>query len=230
MLRTWLSPVSVEQFVQAHLGRAPYAQPSSAVEALPWFDWDVLDQVLRATPEPDVLVATGGRLVQAPPPRSRGDVRRLMARKYGVVVRAAERHHPQLAVLAREFERDLPGEVHIQLYVTPAGTQTFGWHYDCEEVFIAQTAGIKDYYLRANTVAPVRVMPERPDFSAVMREKSPLLSARLIPGDWLYIPAPWWHLVRSLEDALSISVGIRPRSNGSAPPQCRDDARPALGS
>jgi 50S ribosomal protein L16 3-hydroxylase len=91
--------------------------------------------------------------------------------------------------------------------------------YDCEEAFYRTDRGIKDYYLRANTVAPVRDMPERPDFSAGLREKSPLLSARLIPGDWLYIPAPWWHLVRSLEDALSLSIGVRPSSISSGPHQ-----------
>jgi ribosomal protein L16 Arg81 hydroxylase len=75
-----------------------------------------------------------------------------MARGIGVVIRRAERNHPDLAALAAAFVRNLPGEVHLQLFVTPAGTNNFGWHYDVEDVFIVQTAGAKDCYFRENTV------------------------------------------------------------------------------
>jgi ribosomal protein L16 Arg81 hydroxylase len=132
-----------------------------------------------------------------------------MSRGLGVVVRRAERHDTPLAELARAFADDLPGQVQVQLYTTPAGTQTFGWHYDDEHVFIVQTIGTKDYYIRENTVATGAV-GATVDFGCIRRETSPLLSARLIPGDWLYIPARWWHLVRSVDDALSISIGVTP--------------------
>jgi 50S ribosomal protein L16 3-hydroxylase len=226
MLAAWLSPRSIEEFFLEHLGRVPHAQPSTASNALDLFDWDVLERLLGAfnsgtggsgtgSPgtgsEPDMLVAHRGQLVDVPAPRSVKEVRQLMARSLGVVLRKAERHDARLATLAEAFARDLPGQVHVQLYVTPAGTQTFGWHYDDEDVFIAQTVGVKDYYIRANTVSPTHREPRRPDFSAVRRETSPLLSVRLIPGDWLYIPSRWWHLVSSVEDSLSISIGVIPR-------------------
>ena len=35
-----------------------------------------------------------------------------------------------------------------------------------------------------------------------------LMQARLIAGDWLYVPRRWWHLVLCAEDSLSISVGV----------------------
>jgi ribosomal protein L16 Arg81 hydroxylase len=98
--------------------------------------------------------------------------------------------------------------------VTPAGTETFGWHYDWEDVFIAQTVGSKDYHFRNNTVAQDAAFSTQPDFSCVRRETSPLFGALLIPGDWLYIPRRWWHLVRSLEDSLSISIGVVPDGVG----------------
>jgi ribosomal protein L16 Arg81 hydroxylase len=210
MLSEWLSPLSVDEFASAHLGRAPYARPGAATNAIPRLSWDVLERVLAAEPAPDVLVASGGRLAEVPAPRDRRGTQQLMKQNLGVVVRKAERHHADLAELARSFARDLPGEVHVQLYVTPAGTQTFGWHFDVEDVFIVQTEGIKDYYMRANTVTDSRVIEPYPDFSLVRSETSALLSARLIPGDWLYIPSRWWHLVRSHEDALSISIGVIP--------------------
>lgn len=215
MLGEWLAPMSVTEFVSRHLGTLPHAQPGSAARAVPWFDWGALERML-ATQPPDMLIAQRGRLVEAPAPRSVSEVRELMKAGLGLVIRKSERQDRQLALLARDFARDLPGEVHIQLYVTPAGTQTFGWHYDWEDVFIAQTVGSKDYHFRANTVARDLPFSPRPDFSKVRRETSPLFAATLLPGDWLYIPRRWWHLVRSLEDSLSISIGVVPHAQPAA--------------
>jgi 50S ribosomal protein L16 3-hydroxylase len=211
MLRDWLSPLPVDAFFERHLSpRLPLAQPGAAAAAVPLLDWEVLGAVLASRPEPDVLVACRGQLVDAPTPRSLGAVRQLMNRGLGVVVRQSERSSPELAALSRAFACDLPGEVHVQLYATPAGSQTFGWHFDIEDVFIAQTIGVKDYYFRDNTVCAAVAPGRAPDFGAVRRETSPLQMATLIPGDWLYIPTRWWHLVRSVEDALSISIGVLP--------------------
>jgi hypothetical protein len=209
MLRRWLEPLEVDGFLRTHLGALPYARPGSAVGAVPLFDWHVLDAVLAARPFPDVLVANAGRLADVAQPRHVSDVRALMKAGLGVVIRRAECHDAQLAQLARAFADDLPGTVHVQLYVTPAGTQTFGWHFDQEHVFVVQTQGTKDYYFRENTVTQGELAGD-PDFSAIRGETSPMFSARLLPGDWLYIPARWWHLVRSVEDALSISIGVVP--------------------
>lgn len=208
-MQEWLQPVSVNEFVETHLGRVPYARPGAAAKATPWFDWSVLERLLATRPQPDILVACNGRLAEVSPPRSLADVRVLMSQKLGIVLRRTERHDEKLAELAEAFARDVPGEVHVQLYVTPAGTQTFGWHFDLEDVFIAQTVGSKDYYFRANTVARHSGF-NPPDFSAIRRERSALQCAHLIPGDWLYLPTRWWHLVRSVQDSLSISVGVLP--------------------
>lgn len=224
MLHDWLTPLSVEEFRSSHLGRGPYARPGAAASALPRLSWDVLGRILEARPEPDVLVARDGRLADAPPPRSREQARQLLDRKLGVVVRKVERHDEGFADIARSFARDLPGEVHIQLYVTPGGTRTFGWHFDGEEVFIAQVEGSKEYYMRANTVLASTPMGTNPDFGEIRRETSPLLSAHLIPGDWLYIPARWWHLVHSNDDALSISIGVIPRRPVAARQRAQDGA------
>jgi 50S ribosomal protein L16 3-hydroxylase len=208
MLRTWLAPLTLEDFLLTHLGRAAYARPGAAESTAAWFDWNELDCIL-ALPTLEILIAAAGQLVQAPVPRTLAQARELLRQRYGIVIRKAEQHVPHAARLARVFAEDLPGEVQVQLYVTPRGTRTFGWRFDAEDVFIAQTAGITDYYFRANTVSR-NVPGQRPDFGLVRTEKSQLMMTRLIPGDWLYIPACWWHLAGSVEDALSISVGILP--------------------
>ena len=210
MLRRWLAPAPLEGFLRAELGRAPLARPGAARDVLEWCDWPVLDQLLNASwPPPDVLVARRGQLVDTPAPRSLTEARQIMAREQGVVIRRAERHAPRLAELARAFAEDLPGRVQVQVYATPAGTQAFGWHFDAEDVFIVQVVGTKDYYMRQNTVVRSAAVSSA-DFELVRRETSPLLAARLIPGEWLYIPARWWHLVHSVEEALSISIGVFP--------------------
>jgi ribosomal protein L16 Arg81 hydroxylase len=199
----------VREFARTHLQRSPFARPGAARSALALLDWDTLDRVLGARPE--VLVAKEGRLVQAPVPRDLAAARRLMSQGLGLVVRRSEHYDPGLAGLAQAFARELPGQVQIQLYATPAGTQTFGWHFDFEDVFIAQTNGVKDYYFRENTLFSEFAPGTQPDFSRIREETSPLFCSRLLAADWLYIPARWWHLVSSVEHALSISIGVIPR-------------------
>jgi 50S ribosomal protein L16 3-hydroxylase len=210
LLNDWLAPDGLDWFRRTHFQREPFARPGVARAAIGVLDWQTIDRVLRS-PEPlDVMTVTGGELRHLPPPRSLAEARALMQAGISVVVRGAERHDAGLRAVADAFAAALPGEVHVQLYATPGGTNSYGWHYDFEDVFIAQTAGIKDYYFRANTVARDTVLGDRLDFTRVRHEKSPIYSSRLIAGDCLYIPSTWWHLVKCAEDSLSISVGVMP--------------------
>jgi ribosomal protein L16 Arg81 hydroxylase len=113
----------------------------------------------------DVLVVGRNSLIALPIPETLTEVRELMSQGVGLVVRQAERHDAGLSNLAEVFSHDIPGEVHIQLFVTPGGTYGFGWHYDDEDVFIAQTAGTKDYFLRENTVEHYRRGSTAADFT-----------------------------------------------------------------
>jgi ribosomal protein L16 Arg81 hydroxylase len=208
MLAEWVAPDSSAWFVEHHLRKAPCARAAAARDAVPLFSWQTLDRVLASRRPLDVLTVAAGESVYVPRPRSRADASRLLQAGVSVVIRSAEAHDASLKRLAERFEAILPGEAHVQLYVTPAGTNSFGWHYDFEDVFIVQTAGVKDYYFRANTVARDKVLGDALDFAPVRRERSPLFSSRLIAGDWLYLPARWWHLVKCAEESLSISIGV----------------------
>lgn len=210
MLAEWLAPAAPAWFIEHHLRKAPFARPGAATEAVALFSWQTLDRVLASPLPLDLLTVAAGELIHVPRPRSRAAAARLLQTGVSVVIRAAEAHDPGLKRLAQRFGEVLPGEVHVQLYATPAGTNSFGWHYDFEDVFIAQTAGVKDYYFRANTVARGAVLGDALDFTAVRQERSPLFSSRLVAGDWLYLPSRWWHLVKCVEDSLSISVGVMP--------------------
>lgn len=171
------------------------------------------------------MVAFCGRLIPVEQPRSLDAARHFLRQGLGIVVRRSERNSPVFADVKRSLTEEVAGEVHVQLYATPAGTQTFGWHYDLEDVFVAQTVGVKDYYFRDNTVARDVARTSQLDFSAVRNETSTLFCSRLMAGDWLYIPRRWWHLVRSIEDSLSISVGVMPVQESDTPSARRDEVR-----
>lgn len=209
MFRDWLAADGVRTFVDTIFKQKPHARMGAAGDDAR-LGWDVFDRVLASELPVDVLTVARGRLVPVPAPRSAADVMQLLRLGPGIstVVRASERHDDALAALARSFTDVLPGEVHVQLYATPAGSHSFGWHYDFEDVFIAQALGIKDYYFRDNTVARTARLGDALDFSCIRSERSPLLTSRLLPGDFLYIPRRWWHLVTCVEDSLSISVGV----------------------
>ena len=210
MLTEWLAPDDLDWFMRAQFQTAPFARPGAARGAIPLLDWGTLDLVLRSDQPMDLMTVRAGQLQEVPIPRSLEEARALMRAGVSVVVRSAERHEPGLRTLADGFEAALPGEVHVQVYATPAATNSYGWHYDFEDVFIAQTAGVKDYYFRQNSVARDARLGDQLDFTSVRQETSPIYQSRLIAGDWLYIPSTWWHLVKCAEDSLSISVGVMP--------------------
>jgi 50S ribosomal protein L16 3-hydroxylase len=214
MLHAWLTPASVVTFVQRYWHKQPYAHPDTARCAVPLLGWE-LERVLADDTPPEVLVVTRGKVVESSVPRTLHEVWALMRQDIGLVIRRAEQHNSGLGQLAVSFGEDLLGEEHIQLFVTPANTYSFRWHYDFEDVFIVQTADVKEYFLRDNTVDRQRVRGTCPDFARVRDEVSPVATVRLLPGDWVYIPSRWWHVAKCLEDSLSISVGVLSHEEGS---------------
>jgi ribosomal protein L16 Arg81 hydroxylase len=208
-LSQWLDPLSVSEFVATYLGREPFARASCAASATECCSWDSLDRLLQAEP-PDVLVVAKSKLLDVPPPRSLSALRSLFQKGIGVAIRAPERTSPEFEVLAREFQRDLPGDQRLIVFATPARTHGFGWHYDAEDVFVVQTAGDKAYYLRDNTVSTPPERGFQSDFSQYRDETSPLLCCRLLSGDLLYVPKGEWHMAIAQEDSLSLSIGVFP--------------------
>jgi 50S ribosomal protein L16 3-hydroxylase len=208
MLAQWLKPVPIEAFVRKQIGKGPFAMAGSAIAAAPIFGWETLERILAAEPPADVLVVALGKLLELPVPRTLADARALLSQGIGLVIRRAEPHDPKLGALAAAFAKDLGGEAHIQLFITPAGTHGFDWHYDFEEVFIAQTVGVKEYFFRDNTTDRDTPVGTNPDFGKVRAETTPIATAKLNAGDWVYIPSRWWHVASCVEDSLSISVGV----------------------
>ncbi len=208
MLETWLGDVTTSQFLADYVGKRPLARPCTGASATRLVDWAVVGRILEGPRAPDVVVARDGRRHPGPEPRTLAEARALFAMGCTTVIRHCERHDPALRDAAREIARELPGNVAIQIHATPREHHGFGWHYDFEDVLIVQTAGQKEYFLRANTVNPRPTRSRMPRDMRFEDETSPLMACWLVPGDFLYIPAGFWHVARCHEDALSLSVGV----------------------
>jgi 50S ribosomal protein L16 3-hydroxylase len=208
-LAQWLHPVDVRKFISLHLGRKPFARPGAAASVIERCSWDLLDGLLRRGPN-DVLVVSHGQLREDPSPRSLIELRTLFRRGIGLAIRSPESVSTHIEEVAREFAQDLPGEQRLIIFATPAHTHGFGWHYDAEDVFIVQTEGDKEYFLRRNTITNMPTRGFQSDFKHYREETSPLIACRLLPGDWLYVPKGYWHLAISHKDSLSLSIGVFP--------------------
>ena len=138
--------MTISLFARDYLRKQPFASPSSAGNAIPMFGWDTLERLLANDAAADLLAVARGKLVDLAAPKTLAEVRALLLEGVGLVIRRAELIDAGLARLAASMTRVIPGEAHVQLFVTPAGTHGFGWHYDDEDVFIVQTEGSKDYF------------------------------------------------------------------------------------
>jgi 50S ribosomal protein L16 3-hydroxylase len=206
LIAEWLGDTSLEEFRAQYFQRRPYVAPSTAASAIPLLDWAAVGRLVESGA--DVMVVRNGRLLSDDWPRHREAARALFAEGFSLVIRGCDEHDPPLRALAASVSREFEGEVAIQAFVTPAGCRSFGWHYDCEDVFIAQTCGKKDYELRANTVNPAPTLDAMPRDMHFERETSPVIATTLFAGDWLYLPRGFWHQARGLEDSLSLSIGV----------------------
>lgn len=195
-----------EAFLREHFRRAPLAQQSLGRAAAGLLTWATVERLVNA--RADMLLVRNSTLRREELPGSFEEVQALFREGWSVVLRHCEEHDPGLRALADLFARELPGQVVVQVYATPAAFHSFSWHYDVEDVFIVQTAGTKEYFLRENTVNPRPTLSAMPKDMHYERETTPVVGATLIPGDCLYIPSGWWHVAKAKEDSLSISVGV----------------------
>lgn len=208
MLTSWLGPSPLSEFRETCWRKAPRAGMGGAAQTASLLDWPLVARLLPRC-QAGALVVREGRLLRAAPPETVDGAKALMASGWSVVLRGTEEHDEGLARVARSFESLLGGRAAVQLYLTPPGFQSFGWHYDAEDVFIAQASGVKDYRFRENTVNPRPRAAAMPKDMEYERETAPQLACRLAAGDWLYLPSGWWHTAVAESESLSLSVGLQ---------------------
>lgn len=207
VLKQLLGSDSPAAFMQEHFLRLPFALAGGCSHLAACGDWPVVERVL-SHPEADIIVGSAEQRYEGKSPTSLEEARQLLSQGLTVGVRHAERHDDSLAELARGFATDFAAPIDIHLYCTPAGRPGFGWHYDAEDVFVLQTRGKKEWWLRKNTVNPWPLVETLPKDMKYEREIMPAIRCLLAAGDWLYIPAGYWHRTECLEESISLSVGI----------------------
>lgn len=220
MISRWLADLSLAQFLADHFQKTPLAKALAAQESTSLLTWDTIARLVEASPQPDMMIVRNGRLLENAEPRSLREAQSLFGSGCSIVMRHLELHDQALRGLAETIGEEIDGSVSIQSYATPRAFSSFGWHYDCEDVFIVQTAGTKEYLLRANTVNPephIDAMPRDMHYEKETSTKT--MACTLVAGDWLYVPSGWWHRAIAIDDALSISVGVlTPQAGGAASP------------
>lgn len=204
-----LGEIPKADFVRDFYLKQPFSRQGAAEALAPLGSWETIGQAI-ADGNADMLVARQGQLWEGGQPDSLEEAQRLHGEGYTLVIRHVERHDPRLKALAEGFAADFRGVVNIHLYCTPGEQHGFGWHYDAEDVFIVQTSGRKDYALRKNTVNPWPLVETLPADMKFEREIMPVMKCQLAAGDWLYIPAGYWHVATAAEPALSLAIGVLP--------------------
>jgi ribosomal protein L16 Arg81 hydroxylase len=202
---------TVAPFIDQYYQKLPFSQAGAAAALCDLASWEVLARAL-SHPEADAMVVRRNRRYEGPLPSTPEAAQQLVAEGYTLLVKKAERHDERLAELARGFAADFAAPVDIHIYCTPAEQYGFSWHYDAEEVFIVQTTGRKEYALRKNTVNPWPVEETLPADMKYEREIMPALKCMLHAGDWLYIPSGYWHMGAASETAISLAIGVMPRT------------------
>jgi 50S ribosomal protein L16 3-hydroxylase len=198
-------------FIEQYYQKLPFSQAGGATALCELASWEVLAQAL-SKPDADAMVVRRNRRYEGALPSTPEEAQQLVAEGYTLLVKKAERHDERLAELARGLAADFAAPVDIHIYCTPAQQYGFSWHYDAEEVFIVQTTGSKEYSIRKNTVNPWPLEETLPADMHYEREIMPMLKCMLNAGDWLYLPSGYWHMGAATETAISLSIGVMPRT------------------
>jgi 50S ribosomal protein L16 3-hydroxylase len=205
---------SLTRFMEEHLHRLPLALPGVGRVLQATGTWSGLGSMLAA-PDLDVMVVDKGKRYEGSPPTDLASAQKLCGAGCTILVRHAEKHNEKISELASAFAKTFRAPANVHVYATPPGCFGFSWHYDAEDVFIFQTAGEKEYFLRKNTVNPWPLEETIPADMRYERELMPLMRVLLRAGDLLYIPCGYWHRAEAIdcsETALSLALGIMSRS------------------
>lgn len=198
LLSELLSPMPMQDFLHEYYGKKPYARPFVANRYKNMINWSLLDHIME-TKHNNCWPAKNGKLHPEQKFTS-GSLTSVQARQcfmqgYTILVRHAEQVVAGLSTIAKDFEKLFNKPIDIQLYVTPAQEQGFDWHYDAEDVFVLQSHGEKEFRLRSDS--PLAETRNRYE-----------ICCHLKAGDWLYIPAGYWHKAIARSDSFHISIGV----------------------
>lgn len=156
-------------------------------------------------------------------------------RRYYLMQQSLPREFPELAALLRPPDCVGSARAHPHLWFGSEGNLT-PLHYDMANNAFGQMHGRKRFLLfdpaQSELLYPreagsrhhnlSQLDPEQPDPARFPRfAEAEGWTGEVGPGDMLYLPAFWWHQVRSLEMGVSVSVWWSPRPEQFMTPMAR---------
>jgi 50S ribosomal protein L16 3-hydroxylase len=208
ILAELLEPTPLESFLGRHLRKEPFALPYKASPFCNLINWQLISEIL---PQHDnCWLVRNGRLSQkdADGKLTLNQAKDAFKNGETLLIRNSEKAHQQINTIAQDFRDLFKAPIDVQIYCTPGGHEGFDWHYDLEDVFVIQSVGEKEFYLRKNKfkIGKSVVLPKTTAELALLCD-GPEIRCTLKAGDWLYIPAGYWHKARALTDSFHFSVG-----------------------
>ena len=128
-----------------------------------------------------------------------------------LVLQGLQRSSEAVARFCRSLELELTHPVQANAYVTPAGAQGLGVHYDTHDVFVLQLAGRKEWAVYEPVLDDP--LPSQPWHAGRGEPGPPILEVELRAGDCLYMPRGFLHSARAQEDmSAHLTVGVVTRT------------------
>nr|WP_295902254.1 cupin domain-containing protein [uncultured Bdellovibrio sp.] len=213
ILEELLSPIPFSMFSQEYIAKErPFAAPEKALFMKNCISWFMLQEILENR-HSDCWLPMQGKL----PEDSALNTGTLSKEQFlhgfknnrTLLVRHAEHAHPVTRMIAYDFQSFFQCPIDLQVYCTPAQQEGFEWHYDLDDVFVIQTFGEKEFRLRKNTTTPRPLDRKASQREYFLREPpAPEIRCWLKAGDWLYIPAGYWHKAQAMTDSIHLSIGV----------------------
>ncbi len=137
-------------------------------------------------------------------------VRNLVADQHTLLLRYVDHWHAPVTAFCAHLATALRRKVEAFYFVTPPGTQGRPVHRDDADVFAVQITGAKDWYIHDGPPADGHWAPDRTDSPGPLR-----LTARLEPGQVLYVPRGFAHRAVAVEGTVSTHLSLTVREAGT---------------
>jgi ribosomal protein L16 Arg81 hydroxylase len=208
-----LHPVTCEAFRAQYWERdVLFLQRQAAGFFADLMTLDDLDRILSASGcyESEVSVTVNGHTQAVPDDYLRLETIYAYYRRGATIgVNFIHRRWEPLAQLCRSMSHEISAPLNVNAYLTPAGSQGFGTHFDTHDVFVLQIHGAKLWRL----YEPSHRLPEGAE-PAGEHDSPPgpvKSTAELRAGDLLYLPKGTPHDATANESAsLHLTIGVHP--------------------
>jgi ribosomal protein L16 Arg81 hydroxylase len=220
-----ITPLTVQQFVDLHLGMRYLVLKPGVPRFKTLVDWDEVNNALRHvrfSPQRLRLVQ-GNKTIPASDytfvdddPSGGGslDARRFeryLANGATLSINKVDELFPGVQVFAESCEEHFRVPVGVNLYAGWRTDNGFDLHWDRHDTLILQVFGRKRWTVYEPTVE--HPLDDRLLSPPSKPTSAPVWEGLLEEGDLLYMPRGWWHVARPLDEpTLHVTAGLRHRT------------------